>query len=292
MTMEFWFMLPAATVIATVAMASGVEGATFFTPLFILALGLPAEVAIGVGLITEVFGFASGVASYARKRLIDYKLGLTMLMVTIPLALTGTWLARYIPAEYLKLMLGFGLLIIAASFLKNPDQKTIKTLNLQILDRNKIHPPQTTIVTAQGEEISYTVCNKTEGGILGGIGALFIGMISTGLGELNGYFFLKRCKVPGKVSVATSVFIVAVTALVASVGHALGFARSGPETLNLVASIIIFTIPGVIIGGQIGSYAAASIPQRVLELSLAILFILVSILMITTTGIDILSPVR
>ncbi len=60
MTFEFWFMLPIAIMIATIAMASGVEGATFFTPLFILALGLPAEIAIGTGLITEVFGFSSG----------------------------------------------------------------------------------------------------------------------------------------------------------------------------------------------------------------------------------------
>ena len=87
MTFEFWFMFPAAMVIATIAMASGVEGATFFTPLFILGVGLPAEVAVGVGLITEVFGFASGVGSYARKKLIDYRLGGQMLMVTIPLAI-------------------------------------------------------------------------------------------------------------------------------------------------------------------------------------------------------------
>ncbi len=38
---EFWYMLPAAVLLATIAMASGVEGATFFSPLFILALGLP-----------------------------------------------------------------------------------------------------------------------------------------------------------------------------------------------------------------------------------------------------------
>jgi len=56
-----------------------------------LGLGLPPEIAIGAGLITEVFGFASGVLAYARKRLIDYKLGLSLLVVTIPLALLGTW---------------------------------------------------------------------------------------------------------------------------------------------------------------------------------------------------------
>ena len=58
-SLEFWYMLPAAVLIATTAMASGVEGATFFSPLFILVLGLPPEVAIGTGLVTEVFGFDS-----------------------------------------------------------------------------------------------------------------------------------------------------------------------------------------------------------------------------------------
>ncbi|MCL7455516.1 MAG: sulfite exporter TauE/SafE family protein, partial [Anaerolineae bacterium] len=64
MTLDYWFMFPAAVLIATIAMASGVGGATFFSPLLILALGLPPEVAIGTGLITEVFGFASGLYAY------------------------------------------------------------------------------------------------------------------------------------------------------------------------------------------------------------------------------------
>lgn len=75
MSFEYWFMFPISIAIATIALASGVEGATFFTPLFIIGLGIPTEVAIGTGLMTEVFGFASGLYAYTRKGLIDYKLG-------------------------------------------------------------------------------------------------------------------------------------------------------------------------------------------------------------------------
>lgn len=32
---EFWYMLPIAAGIATIAMASGVEGVTFFAPIFL-----------------------------------------------------------------------------------------------------------------------------------------------------------------------------------------------------------------------------------------------------------------
>ncbi len=51
MTLEYWYMFPISIIIATIAMASGVEGATFFTPLFILAFRLSPEIAIGTGLI-------------------------------------------------------------------------------------------------------------------------------------------------------------------------------------------------------------------------------------------------
>ena len=54
--------------------------------------------------------------------------------------------------------------------------------------------------------------------------------------------------------------------------------RSGPETIALVLSVVIFTVPGVIIGGQLGSKLAGRIPQHTLEKSLGALFIVVAAL--------------
>ncbi|MFQ5864722.1 MAG: sulfite exporter TauE/SafE family protein [bacterium] len=276
--MEYWFMLPISILIATIAMASGVEGATFFTPLFILALGLPPDIAIGTGLITEVFGFASGLFAYAHKRLIDYKLGIILLTVTIPMALLGTWVAGYVPSEVLKVILGLGLLAIAVSFLRAPDHEGVEQLDKAIKDEYGGKKAQTCLMTREGEEICYTVCNRTEGRLIAGLGGLFIGMISTGQGELNGYFLLQRCRVPSRVAVASSVFVVAVTALVASTGHFVKFVQTGGETLNTVLSLVVFTVPGVLIGGQFGPLVASRISQRALERGLAILFILVALL--------------
>ena len=39
MTVEYWYMFPAAVVIATIAMASGVGEATFFSLLSVLSRG-------------------------------------------------------------------------------------------------------------------------------------------------------------------------------------------------------------------------------------------------------------
>ena len=278
MTIEYWFVFPISILFATVAMASGVEGATFFSPLFILALKLPPDVAIGTALTTEVFGFASGLIAYARKRLIDYRLGLNLLLVTIPLALVGTWVSGQIQPVYLKIILGIGLFFIALSFLRQHEKKDIARMDRAIQEEYGNQKAETILVTSEGEEIRYTVCNRTEGMLLCGIGATFMGMVSTGLGEMNGYFLLQRCRVPSKVSVATSVFVVAITALVASAGHFIKFVQLGGDTLTTVLSIVLFTVPGVILGGQIGSRIASRIPQRALEIGLSVIFIVVAAL--------------
>ncbi len=276
MTLHYWFMLPISILIATIAMASGVGGATFFSPLFILGLRLSPEVAIGTALITEVFGFASGVWAYAHKKWIDYRLAALLLMVTIPAAFLGTWLAGWVPAEFLKTVLGLGLVAVALSFLRSPEQADVRRMDAAILE--DFPTPQRILVTAQGEEIAYTVCNQAEGRTIAGVGGLFVGMISTGLGELNSYFLLQRCRVPSRVSVATSVLVVAVTALVASIGHFVNFFRSGGDVLPTVLSIVIFTVPGVVLGGQLGSLVASRIPQKMMERILGALFLVVAAL--------------
>ncbi len=277
-------MFPISMVIATIAMASGVEGATFFTPLFILALKLPTEVAIGTGLITEVFGFSSGLFAYIRKGLIDFQLGKMLLIVSIPVALFGTWLGKLIPPEALKAMLGVGLFVIADSFLRSPETRDIKLLDRDIQSHQTNHP-QTCITSRDGQSFCYTVANHTEGRLLIGIGALFLGMLSTGLGELNGFFLIQRCKVPSQVAVATSVFIVAITALTASVGHVIQFIQAGNEELTTVLNLVIFTAPGVLIGAQFGSIVATKLSQKLLERSMGILFIIVGAIVLIELGI-------
>ena len=89
---------------------------------------------------------------------------------------------------------------------------------------------------------------------------------------------LQRCRVPSKVSVATSVFVVALTALSASASHFIRFTQAGDEVLNTVLSIVIFTVPGVIIGGQLGSRVASHGPQHTLERGLGVLFMMVGAL--------------
>ena len=89
LTMEFWYLLPISIVIATIAMSSGIGGAVFFSPLFMIGLGLEPKIAVGTALATELFGFGSGLSAYMKQKLIDYKLGLNILMFSVCLLYTS-----------------------------------------------------------------------------------------------------------------------------------------------------------------------------------------------------------
>jgi uncharacterized membrane protein YfcA len=283
MSVEFWYMLPIGIVIATIAMASGVGGATFFSPLFILGLGLSPELAVGAGLVVEVFGFGSGVYAYVRRQLIDYRVGGMLLAATVPAAVAGVVIAHFADADILKVILGMGLFAVAVSFLRAPDDEMEATLeNMAHEDPDEA---ETCLVTAEDEEICYTVCNTTEGRLISGIGGLFVGMVSSGLGELNGYFLLQRCRVPSSVAVATSVFVVAITALIASVGHIFQVAQGGLTGLATMGRLLLFTVPGVVIGAQLGPELARRVPDRVMEIGLGGLFTITAGLLLFEAGL-------
>jgi len=74
----------------------------FFSPLFILALKLEPSIAIGAALATELFGFGSGLYAYLKKKLVDFKLGMNLLMFSISAAILGVIYSDALPAIVLK----------------------------------------------------------------------------------------------------------------------------------------------------------------------------------------------
>lgn len=119
MDLTYWYLFPVAIVVASVANGAGIGGATFFSPLFVIALGLEPQVAIGTALITEVFGFASGVSAHYRSRTIDWRIARTLMVASVPLAIGGSLLGGIAPDQLLKTILGLGLLVIAFSFVRH-----------------------------------------------------------------------------------------------------------------------------------------------------------------------------
>ena len=271
MSFQYWYMFPIAIVVSTVSISSGVAGATFYTPIFLLWLGLPLRMAIGAALITATFGFASGLAGYVRRGLIDYRLGTRLMAASIPMAVLGVWLADRIDPTYLRVVFGVGLLAIAVSFLSGGALET---------KPSAAAPEDETSPRQQATEAAATNPHTAEGTLFAGIGGLFLGMISAGLGELNAFYLMKRRGLPSDVAIATSVLVIAGTVVAAASGHLIGFVRMGPEMLSAVGNLVMFTIPGVIIGAQIGCVIGSRAPRELIMRVLGVLFVIVATLIV------------
>jgi len=280
-SLEFWYLFPASILIATIAMSSGIGGAVFFSPLFMLALRLEPQIAIGSALITELFGFSSGLIAYYKARLIDFKLALNILLFSAPAAIIGTIYADLFPDIVLKAVFATGLLFIGTQLFtswRKEEREKHEKLNIKEFESNY----ESELTDSKGRVFRYTVCNKNQSRLFAGIGGAFVGMISVGLAELQEYHLVARCKVPTPVAVATSVFVVVITVLVASAGHFYEFAKEGSEVLNQVINVVLFTIPGVIVGGQIGPALQKILPEDTMKVSISVMFFIIGIFMFVT----------
>lgn len=272
MELTYWYLFPIAILIATLASSAGIGGATFFSPFLLIVLGLPPEVAIGTALATEVFGFTSGVFAHARAHTIDWLVARRLATVAVPAGVVGSLLSGAVPATLLKTVLGLGLLTIAVVFIRHDDSEEADASIAR--GEGVVEPSQHRVIVARdGETFDYRLCRHREGQVGASVGGLFVGLISTGLGELNSYALVKRCRIPTRVTLATSVAVVAATALAASVTHLADLAASSSEDLETVRNIVTFTIPGVIIGGQLGPLVDRRVDGDALIRALGWLFV-------------------
>ena len=283
LSFEYWFLFPISALIATIAMASGIGGAVFFSPLFMLALRLDAKVAIGTALITELSGFTSGLIAYIKTRLIDYELARNLLMFSVPFAVLGLFLADHFPDVILKTIFAVGLIFIGlqlfTSWRKEEREKQEKANEEEFKEEH-----ESCLIDNEGNEYRYTICNKNMGRIFAAIGGAFVSMISVGLAELQEYQLVARCKVPTPVAIATSIFVVVITLVVASIGHIYEFAQGNISDLTEVVNLAIFTVPGVILGGQIGPKVQKWLPDDKTKISISILFLLIGTFMLITVS--------
>ena len=130
-------------------------------------------------------------------------------------------------------------------------------------------PP--TVVDARGIPYRYSLRRPLLARVFGAGGATLLGLTSVGLVELLEYHLIVISRVPPPVAVATSIFVVLAATLTAALGHLYMFAAyAAPGTLTQVGQVVLFTIPGVGLGGQIGPWLQTRMDPTVVRLEMAV----------------------
>ena len=276
----YWFMFPVSIVVATCAMLSGIGGAALFTPIFILLFPLLGPeyalhstiAAITAALITQTFGFLSGFAGYYRRKLIDYALARRILRVAVPVAVLGALTANLVHDAILIASYASLVAVLAFVMWFNRPPGGEQTVGLEA--------PARTIVDSRGHTYRYAIPDLgVRSYALTGLGAFLTGMVSVGIGEVT-ISKLSRKGLPIGVAAATSVLVVIVTVVFASTTLAVQLIHDGGWTA-VPWDLLVYDIPGVLIGGQIGPRLQGRIAAHTMRRAIAILFVVLAIAMLT-----------
>ena len=284
---RYWFMFPISMAVATTAMLSGIGGAALFAPIFLIIFPLlgPEYVlagtaaAIGTALMTEVFGFSSGFVGYYRKKLIHFRSAFPFLMVAVPVSIVGALMLATLKDQEGVLKAAYALLMLSLApiiFRHHPPQEMV-TEDDDTFEGTGREP--VSVAAADGQVYNFKKPRQGAGGAATtGIGAFLTGLLGVGIGEVIMPQLVKRNHVPVPVAAATSVFTVIVVIAAASFTQVAALVAGGGANAipwNLVA----YTIPGVIIGGQIGPRLQGKISQRTMEKTIATLFAIIGLAM-------------
>jgi uncharacterized membrane protein YfcA len=272
--LSHWWIFPAAVLFSTIALAAGVSGALFFSPFFMLVVGLTPAQAIGAGLLTEVFGMGNGLRSYVKQGVVDYRTSKWLLAGALPAVIVGAVMAHYVDPTLLKLAFGGGLVLLG-SFLvyyDPPEEYEPGEHETEYLAEKNTQKGKTTIETSDGETIVYDTCWRPPGVGLSTLGGFITGLISAGLPEVVTTQLIVRCRVPPRVAIATSVFTLGIVAIAGAVVHAL--------SATPVWWVVAWSIPGVLIGGTIGTRVGKYVPSDLMELGLGVIFAFVGVLVL------------
>lgn len=127
-----------------------------------------------------------------------------------------------------------------------------------------------------GEIFEYCAVGMRGQRVLSGAGAFLTGLTSTGVGEATLPFLARRSRFPVPVAAATSTLVVAATVLGAACTHLIQLASSG-GLAAIPWNLIVWGVPGAIIGAIIGTHFQGRISEKASRIFFSLLFLLIGI---------------
>ena len=249
--LTYWYLFPVGLVIATLAMSAGISGANFWIPVYLICVKLDPLVTFWLALITMIFGFGSGVVRNIHQGTVNWYLVRQYLIPTIPGAVIGSLLTFYVNGEVLVFIFGSFIFIYGSFLLKSS-------------------------IFSQKTPVKH---NKIFWGL--GFAAGFLkGLIATGLGKLIVPGMWNHEKVSHSSDVIGSavviIFIVNVVAALTRMNH--DFMSVLMDNSNTLSSVLVFVLPSVVIGGQIGPRVIKDVNADHLKVYISLMLIFVGLL--------------
>ncbi len=250
--MEYFVLAVAAVGVGWVASMIGVGGGIFMVPLLAFFYVPTTQIAVGTSLAAIVFNSLSSTLGYAKRRVVDFRLG----AVLLPTALVGAWLGafltRYISSGGLAVAFGVLLLYVAVLMLGGREPKTVAEWL-----RRRPSASSGGEAGAEADENPGERFSPLAAGIVGVLAGMISGFFGVGGGVVMVPAMNLLLGVDLLTSVATSLFVMGPSALVGSLQHYV----QGNVRLDYALPLAL----GIVVGAQLGTYTATRVPRAFLR---------------------------
>jgi uncharacterized membrane protein YfcA len=249
----------------------GLGGGVLIIPFLTLVEGVPVPLAVGASIVSVVATSSASAATYVQDHLTNLRLGMFLEIGTVAGAITGAFVAVFLPASALFIL--FGVILLYA---------TIVMIRARGIDfPANVRPDKTSRILALGSQyedqslnrvVKYEVTRTPLTVFIGYFAGIVSGLLGVGGGVINVPTMNLVSKVPVKVASATSNFMIGVTAAASASVYLL---RGDVHPL-LAAPLII----GVAGGALLGTRVLKVTPPTRVKVAFGILLAAISLLMI------------
>jgi uncharacterized membrane protein YfcA len=229
---------------------TGMGGGALMTPILVLFFGIPPIAAVSSDLAASAVMKPFGGFVHARRGTVDWRLVLWLCIGSVPSAFLGVLLLRLIGDDdtmqnVIKIALGVALVLAAGGLIL----KAWMDRRAATLDR------------ADGNPAERIVVRPLPTLLLGAVGGLIVGLTSVGSGSLIIVILLAMYpKLRANDLVGTDLVQAIPLVFSAAIGHAL----FGDLQLDIAGSLLIGSIPGVLIGARVSSRAPVGLVRTAL----------------------------
>ncbi|MHA1632056.1 MAG: sulfite exporter TauE/SafE family protein [Candidatus Freyarchaeota archaeon] len=233
--------------VGVVASLLGVGGGFLNVPVLHLIGGVNMKNAVGTSLCVIAFTASSATLSYCRQGKVDLVLGLILEGATMPGAFIGAYLTGIIKSFMLEGVFAAGLIIVGTGMILGVKRE----VSARISWLHSVHLRRQ-LEDGEGRVLKYSINLPIAFG-----GCFIAGMASGFLGIGGGILkvpLLTLLGVPIHIAVATSCFMILLTALVGITEHAM---------LGHVNTVYALAMgAGAVLGGQVGSRISGKFTAR------------------------------
>lgn len=246
----------------------GLGGGVFMVPLLVFMLKVPIHIAAGASIIAVVATSSAAAATYVRDDITNLRLGMFLELATTLGAVTGAFLTSVTEEATLRMIFGIALLYAAATM----------CLQMRKMERSWVARPNDGLAeglrldgsyfdVARGQRIEYGVSNTPITLGISYVAGVISGLLGIGGGGVKVPAMNVVGNIPMKVAIATSNFMIGVTAAASG----LVYIRNGFCDVFITAPVVLGTLMGSFLGARMTNRVRGVMLKKAFTVVLALL---------------------